>query len=88
MIENNLFIEADLPPVLNKKQINEYFKKYKEGDLEARNIIIIHNIKLVLNRVSLKYWNTLYDEKDLVSIGLIGLVKSVDTFDITKNFEF
>lgn len=88
MIENNLFIESKLPPVLTKVQLYEQLKKYQAGDLEARNIVITHNIRLVLNVVNNRFWNTQFDKKELVSIGLIGLIKSVDTFDITKNFEF
>lgn len=88
MIENNLFIESKLPPVLTKVQLYEQLKKYQAGDLEVRNIVITHNIRLVLNVVNNRFWNTQFDKKELVSIGLIGLIKSVDTFDITKNFEF
>lgn len=84
-----LFIESNkLPKPLSKKELYSYLEQYKQGDLKAREQVIIHNIRLVLNQVSKKFANTRYDKKELVSIGVVGLVKSVDTFDTDKNFEF
>ena len=84
-----LFIESNkLPKPLSKKELYSYLEQYKQGDLKAREQVIIHNIRLVLNQVSKKFANTPYDKKELVSIGVVGLVKSVDTFDTDKNFEF
>ena len=60
----------------------------KNGDMVARDKIINHNIRLVINEVIKKFPNSPYDVKELVSIGLIGLIKSVDTFDITKGLQF
>lgn len=50
--------------------------------------MIEHNIKLVINQVVKKFNNTPYDKEELVSVGLIGLIKAVDAFDYTKNFKF
>lgn len=83
-----LFVTSDLPPVLSRDELNNYFIKYKNGDLESRNIIIEHNIRLVINIVNRFFYNTSYDIKDLISVGLIGLIRSVDKFDITKNLQF
>lgn len=84
-----LFIELNrLPKPLSKKELYSYFEQYKQGDLKAREQIIIHNIRLVLNQVIKKFANTPYEKKELVSIGIVGLIKSVDTFDTDKNFEF
>lgn len=86
---DEVFIESNkLPKLLTQKELYSYFEQYGQGDLNAREEIIIHNIKLVLNRVYKKFVNTPYDKKELVSIGLVGLVKSVDTFDAGKKIEF
>lgn len=85
---NNLFIISNLPKPLKKDELFDCLKRSKEGDLEARNKAITHNVKLVLNQMMKKFSNSPYDQQELVSIGLIGLVKAVDTFDIEKGFNF
>lgn len=85
---NDIFIESKLPKPLKKEELFEYIRQAREGNLEARDKVITHNIKLVLNQVLKKFANAPYEKKDLVSIGTIGLVKAVDTFDITKKFDF
>ena len=85
---DDLFIESKLPNPLNNKELISYFEKMRAGDKLAREIIIRHNIKLVLNQILKKFGNSQYEKKELVSIGLIGLVKSVDTFDISKDKQF
>lgn len=83
-----LFIDSKLPGALKKEEIYNYFGKMKLGDMTARDEIIIHNIKLVIHEVLTKFSTTPYDLEELVSIGLIGLIKSVDTFDTSKEFAF
>lgn len=84
-----LFLESNkLPKPFSKEELYYFFNLYRNGDLKAREQVIIHNIRLVINEVNKKYANTPYDRKELVSIGIVGLVKSVDTFDTDKNFEF
>lgn len=85
---SELFVDAHLPEPLTKQQIYELFKRYENGDVEARDTIIVHNIKLVLYRVMKKFKSLSYDKQELVEIGLIGLIKSVDTFNISKNVSF
>lgn len=85
---NEMFIENNLPAVLTKDELMRYFENYRNGDEKARQIIIYHNIRLVLYEVRKRFCNTMHDEKDLVSIGLIGLIKSVDGFDLSRNIEF
>lgn len=85
---SELFIETKLPKPLKKEELIECIKKAREGDLEARDKAIIHNVKLVFNQVIKKFANSPYEPKELVSIGIIGLVKAVDTFDITKKINF
>lgn len=84
---DDLFIQSKLPKPLSKKDLTQYFKKYKSGDMKARDIIIMHNIKLVFNEIYRKF-STIPDKQELVSIGLIGLIKGVDTFDISKGYQF
>lgn len=88
MTNYNLFIQSKLPNILNLEELLNYFEKYHKGDQEAREIIINHNLKLVINRVLTKFLNTPYDTNELVSVGIIGLIKGVDTFDINKKINF
>ena len=87
-MNNNLFIESNLPDTLSEKELLSYFEKMHNGDEDAREIIIKHNLRLVINRVTKKFSLFPYEKQDLVSIGMIGLINSVDTFDITKNLKF
>ncbi len=88
MYYNNLFIDTNLKEPLEQSKLYDYFEKYKSGILNARKIIIEHNMRLVISIVKTKYRNTLYDEKELVSIGMIGLIKAVDTFDTSRKIKF
>ena len=89
MNTNELFIDANkLPQPLPKSQVNELLDKVKHGDEDAIKMIIEHNIRLVLYQVNNKFKSVEYDKKDLVSIGNIGLIKAVTTFDKSKNVEF
>ena len=75
-----------LPPPLSKEEELAYLIKAKEGDEEARNILIEHNLRLVVF-LAKKYENTIYDIEDLVSIGSIGLIKGINTYKIDKNIK-
>lgn len=69
-----------LPPEKEKK----YLLKMKEGDEKARNVLIEHNLRLVAHIVK-KYNSAHTDNEDLISIGTIGLIKGINTFDNSKN---
>jgi RNA polymerase sporulation-specific sigma factor len=73
-----------LPPPLDKNLELEYLIKAKKGDIEARNKLIEHNLRLVVF-LAKKYENTGFDIEDLVSIGSIGLIKGINTYKIDKN---
>lgn len=73
-----------LPPPLSKEEELSYLIKAKEGDIEARNVLIEHNLRLVVF-LAKKYENSKYDLEDLVSIGSIGLIKGINTYKIDKN---
>ena len=60
-----------------------YLQKYKQGDLQARDVLIERNLRLVAHVVK-KYQGAGEDLDDLISIGTIGLIKAVSTYDMTK----
>lgn len=85
---NDLFINKNLPSPLSNDEIIELFVMANAGNKYAKDKIITHNIRLVISRVLSCFNDTFYDKKDLISIGNIGLMKAVDTFDINKNVKF
>ena len=68
---------------LRPEEEKRYLEKYREGDLSAREKLIEHNLRLVAHIVK-KYHSPERDLDDLISIGTIGLIKAVNTFDQTK----
>ena len=75
-----------LPPPLSSVEELSYIIKAKKGDIDARNILIEHNLRLVVF-LAKKYESTKYDLEDLVSIGSIGLIKGINTYKIDKNIK-
>jgi len=75
-------LKTFLPP-LNANDERYYLEKMKEGDLEARYILIERNLRLVAH-VSKKYQNAEEDMEDLISIGTIGLIKAISTFNYER----
>ncbi len=75
-----------LPPPLSKEEELSYLIKSKKGDIEARNKLIEHNLRLVVF-LAKKYENTGFDIEDLVSIGSVGLIKGVNTYKIDKEIK-
>ena len=71
---------------LTPEQENECLKKLKKGSLEARNELTLHNMRLVAH-VAKKYQNSEEDMEDLISIGTIGLIKAINTFNPDKNIK-
>jgi RNA polymerase sporulation-specific sigma factor len=72
------------PKPLTAQEEKLYLKKYAQGDQSARDILIERNLRLVAH-VARKYPNAEEDLEDLISIGTIGLIKAVSTFDPSKN---
>ena len=64
----------------------KYLELLKNGDEEARNILIEHNLRLVAH-ISKKYSSTNIDQDDLISIGSIGLIKGINSFDNSKGIK-
>ena len=68
------------PPPLDGKEEKEAFLASRSGDTSAREKLIIHNLRLVSHIVR-KYYSSAKNQEDLVSLGTIGLIKAVDSFD-------
>ena len=75
---------GSFPKPLSEKQEREYLQRMKMGDQEARSKLIEHNLRLVAHIIK-KYYGAQGEQDDLVSIGTIGLIKAVNTFDPDKN---
>ncbi len=71
------------PKPLSAGEEKEYLKRCKEGDQEARDVLVLRNMRLVAHVVK-KYQGTDYDMEDLISVGTIGLIKAVNTFKTDK----
>lgn len=70
---------SSFPRPLKPQQEQECIRRAMEGDMEARNTLIEHNLRLVMHIIK-KYYTTSADAEDLVSIGTIGLIKGVSTY--------
>lgn len=83
-----LHLEAgSFPKPLSAREEIEAFAVLRAGDRSAREKIIRHNLRLVAH-VAKKYYAQPGDQEDLISIGTIGLMKAVDTFDTTRKARF
>ena len=74
---------GSFPKPLSQKEETYYLRLAAEGDLEARNILIERNLRLVAH-IMKKYYAQASDQEDLISIGTIGLIKGISTFDASK----
>ena len=83
-----LHLEAgSFPKPLSAREEVETFAALRAGDPTARETLIRHNLRLVVH-VAKKYYAQPSDHEDLISIGTIGLMKAVDTFDSTRKARF
>jgi len=74
---------GSFPKPLTEEEEKHYLARAQAGDLEARNILIERNLRLVAH-IMKKYYAQTADQEDLISIGTIGLIKGISTFDNTK----
>lgn len=74
---------GSFPKPLSAKEERDYLARAAEGDLEARNILIERNLRLVAH-IMKKYYTQASDQEDLISIGTIGLIKGISTFQPEK----
>lgn len=74
------------PKPLTAKEENMYIQRLKDGDKEAKNKLVEHNLRLVAHIIK-KYYANINDQDDLVSIGTVGLIKAVNTYNPDKNIK-
>jgi len=74
---------GSFPRPLSEEEERRYLKLAQEGDIAARNILIERNLRLVAH-IMKKYYAQTADQEDLISIGTIGLIKGISTFDPSK----
>lgn len=74
---------GSFPKPLTQKEETHYLALAAQGDLNARNILIERNLRLVAH-IMKKYYAHSADQEDLISIGTIGLIKGITTFDASK----
>lgn len=84
MAEENYIDINTLPKSLLKEENKRLIELMLEGDFDARQKLIESNMRLVPYRVSTRYGSVNYDKEELISIGNLGLIKAVDTFDPAK----
>lgn len=70
-------------PLSAKEEQEEFIKFHRDGDINARNKLVNHNMRLVAHIIK-KYYSNYSDQEDIISIGTIGLIKAINTFDYTK----
>ncbi len=93
MLSNMLFLFLKLsggesfPSPLSKEEEKEYFERCRNGDMEARNVLIERNLRLVAH-IAKKYYYSGYDNDDLISIGTIGLIKAIDSYKTDSGTRF
>ena len=74
---------GSFPKPLSAAEEREWLDRYAQGDPEARNVLIERNLRLVAHIIK-KYYTQSADQEDLISIGTIGLIKGISSFDPTK----
>lgn len=77
---------SSFPKPLSEDKELEYIEKCKKGDINARNKLVEHNLRLVAHIIK-KYYAKESDHDDLVSIGTIGLIKAINTYNPEKNIK-
>ena len=93
LLSNSLFLSLHLagspnsfPKPLSAAEERAYLHRCADGDLEARNALVEHNLRLVAHIIK-KYYTQADNQEDLISIGTIGLIKAVNTFNSGKNIK-
>lgn len=75
------------PPPLDAEEESMYFQKARDGDAIARSVLIEHNLRLVAHIVK-KYYTGSQCQEDLMSVGTIGLIKAIDSYDPENGAKF
>ena len=71
------------PKPLSREEEQKYLERWSQGDIESRNILVEHNLRLVAHIIK-KYFTQSEDAEDLISIGTIGLIKGINTYKPEK----
>ena len=74
---------GSFPKPLSAAEEREWLQRYAQGDPEARNVLVERNLRLVAHIIK-KYYTQNADQEDLISIGTIGLIKGITTYDPSK----
>ena len=77
----------NFPPPLSAEEEKKYFILAKNGDALAREKLIEHNLRLVAHIVK-KYYTSNKNQEDLISVGTIGLIKAIDSYDVSNGTKF
>ena len=90
LLRSSLFLSLHLtgnigsfPKPLSTEEERMYLERYAQGDMEARNILIERNLRLVAHIIK-KYYTQTSDQEDLISIGTIGLIKGISSYNPEK----
>lgn len=75
--------QGSFPKPLSAKEEREALERLKQGDISARDLLVEHNLRLVVHIIK-KYYSNYSDQDDLISIGTIGLIKAVNSFNSEK----
>ena len=93
LLSNSLFLTLHLsgnpgsfPRPLSRQEERECLERWGRGDLSARNCLVEHNLRLVAHIIK-KYYTQAANQEDLISIGTIGLIKAVGTYQPAKNIK-
>lgn len=81
------YVNQSFPQPLTKEEEQLYFERWNNGDREAYHVLIEHNLRLVAH-VAKKFDSCGIDHDDLISIGTVGLIKAVETYQPTKGTKF
>lgn len=91
LLRSSLFLSLHLagsagsfPKPLSAEEEQTYLARCAEGDLEARNVLVERNMRLVAHIIK-KYYTQTVDQDDLISIGTIGLIKGISSYKPEKN---
>ena len=85
LLMNCLFLMLRISPAdsfprpLSKEEEGEFLRRWQQGDTEARNVLVEHNLRLVVHIIK-KYYTQPEEADDLISIGTIGLIKGINTY--------
>ena len=89
-MNNKIFNGMKIPRLLTESELNNCLIRWNDGDVEAKNLLIKHNLRLVIYIAKTYFYRcdgVNIDYEDLVMVGVEGLVKGVNTFDISKNIK-